>query len=449
MSFFDIAILLFTLELIFNKYISEKVFLYSLYLAVVTAIAQIFTVGYKWQYMPIYFLICLYAIKYTFKFSISTSFLKYTSSLFIGITYIMSFLIIYYLPIPEFKIEDKKYSVGYEQIHIISDQRTQPEAFVEISNLNENGNRELLVDIYYPSNDPTEPNQLFRNASTNWGETVINYLNRTWDINLPTFLFSHLNLSFLDVGKELEPINGNIPLVIYTHGWSGEKIFATDQLINIASQGYFVVALDHTGLAMFTELPGGTIYNTGSTEDSTKVFDVMKEMSIDIQDTVTHLDNLNYEINLDNISIIGHSTGGGSAYLYCQTNKCSTLILQDPFFVPVIEELGSIVLNTKSYFIYSQDWYQGYEDEESISEIQVYREYTKNREYADGYYLTNSAHYDFVAFGAISQLTVYTFLKGPINYKDSLKTNNYFNLTALKNREIIETEFLKHIKNKN
>ncbi len=370
MNLFDIAILLFTLELIFNRYISEKVFLYSLYLAVVTAIAQIFTVGYKWQYMPIYFLICLYAVKYTFKFSISTTFLNYTSSLIIGITYIMSFLIIYYLPIPEFNIEDKKYSVGYEQIHIISDQRTQPKAFVEISNLNIDSNRELLVDIYYPSNEPTEPVQLFRNASTNWGETVINYLNRTWNINLPTFLFSHLNLSFLDVGMDLEPINKNIPLVVYTHGWAGEKIFATDQLINIASQGYLVVALDHTGLAMFTELPSGTIYNTGSTEASTKVFDVMKEMSIDIQDTVSHLDNLNYQINLDDISIIGHSTGGGSAYLYCQTNNCSTIILQDPFFVPIIEELGSIELNTKSYFIYSQDWYQGYEDEESISEIE-------------------------------------------------------------------------------
>jgi len=445
LNFFDIAILLFTLELIFNKFISEKVFLYSLYLAVVTAIAQIFTVGYKWQYMPIYFLICLYAVKYTFKFSISTKFLKYTSSLIIGITYIVSFLIVYYLPIPEFNIEDKKYSVGYEQIHIISDQRTQPKAFVEISNLNINSNRELLVDIYYPSNAPTEPVQLFRNASTNWGETVINYLNRTWNINLPTFLFSHLNLSFLDVGMDLEPINKNIPVVVYTHGWSGEKIFATDQLINIASQGYLVVALDHTGLAMFTELPSGTIYNTGSTEASTKVFDVMKEMSIDIQDTVRHLDNLNYEINLNDISIIGHSTGGGSAYLYCQTNNCSSLILQDPFFVPIIEELGSIELNTNSYFIYSQDWYQGYEDEESISEIEVYREYTKNKDYAEGYYLTNSAHYDFVAFGAISQLTSYTFLKGSIDYKDSLQTNNYFNITALRNEKFMESDFLKSI----
>ena len=445
MSFFDIAILLFTLELIFNKYVSEKVFLYSLYLAVITAIAQVFTVGYKWQYMPIYFLICLYAVKYTFKFSFSNRLLKNASGLIIGLTFIVSFLVIYFLPIPEFSIENKKYSVGYEEIYINIEKRPQPSSFVEISNLSEKTNRELLVDIYYPSNDETEPNQLFRNATTNWGETVINYLNRTWNINLPSFIFNHLNLSFLDVGVGLDPINGELPVVIYTHGWSGEKIFATDQLINIASQGYIVIAIDHTGLAMFTELPSGTIFNTGSTEDSTKVFDVMKEMSLDIQNTLNHLEDLKYKINFDDVSIVGHSTGGGSAYLYCQSNKCSTLILQDPFFVPIIEELNNIKLNSKTYFIYSQDWYEGNEDENSISEIEVYRSYTKNKELSVGYYMTNSAHYDFVAFGIISQLTKYTFLKGSINYNDSLQTNNYFNITALRNGIVVENDFLKII----
>ncbi len=445
MSFFDVAILLFTLELIFNRYVSEKVFLYSLYLAVITSIAQIFTIGYKWQYMPIYFLICLYAVKYTFNFSFSNKLLKITSGLIIGFTFIISFLVIYYLPIPEFSIENKKYSVGYEEIYINIETRPQPSAFVEISNLGENTNRELLVDIYYPSNDKTEPNQLFRNTSTNWGKTVINYLNRTWNINLPSYIFNHLNLSYLDVGVGLDPINGELPVVIYTHGWSGEKIFATDQLINIASQGYIVIAIDHTGLAMFTELPSGTIFNTGSTEASTKVFDVMKEMSLDIQNTLNHIKNLKYKINFDDLSIIGHSTGGGSAYLYCQSNKCSTLILQDPFFVPIIEELNNIELNSKTYFIYSQDWYVGNDEENSISEIEVYRNYTKNKEFAEGYYMTDSAHYDFVAFGIISQLTKYTFLKGTINYKDSLQTNNYFNITALSNELVVESDFLKLI----
>ena len=48
-----------------------------------------------------------------------------------------------------------------------------------------------------------------------------------------------------------------------------------------------------------------------------------------------------------------------------------------------------------------------------------------------GYYMKNSRHYDFVAFGAISPLTKYTFLKGTINYKDSQDVNNYFNSSVL------------------
>ena len=171
--------------------------------------------------------------------------------------------------------------------HIVIDDRKQPLAFSELSNLEESGVRELLVDIYLPSNNETEPTQIFRNASTNWGEPVIEYLNRNWNLSLPKFLFSHLNLSFIDIGTGLKKIQGDIPIVFYTHGWSGEKVFATDQLIKIASEGFAVVAIDHTGLAMFTELPSGTIYNDGS--DSSSVFNVMNEMSIDIENTLNFL----------------------------------------------------------------------------------------------------------------------------------------------------------------
>ena len=448
MNFFDIAILLFTLELIFNKFISEKVFLYSLYLAVITSLAQIFTVGYKWQYMPIYLIIFFYAIKYTSSFSLNNKLLRYSLFFIILIIYTISFLTNFYLPIPEFTIQDKEYSVSYEEIHIVLDDREQPIAFSELSNLEPSGKRELLVDIYYPSNDTTEPIQLFKNSPSNWGETVINYLNRTWGINLPTFLFSHLNLSYFDIGINLDPLPNKSPVIVYTHGWAGEKIFASDQLITLASKGYVVIALDHTGLAMFTELPSGTIYNTGGTEDSSKVFNVMLEMSIDIENTINYfMDNNNnyYYADFNDISIIGHSTGGGSAHLYCLYNNCSTVILQDPYFVPIVEELGSIDLNSETYFIYSEDWYQGYEDNEQLSEIEVYRNYVNNKNFARGYYLNDSAHYDFVAFGSISSLTKYTFLKGTIDYENSLTANNYFNLSAINRQDINETDFLTKI----
>ena len=314
-----------------------------------------------------------------------------------------------------------------------------------MSNLSDEGNRALLVDIYYPSNEPTNSIQLFKNTQSNWGEFVIKYLNRTWGLNIPTFVLSHLNLSYFDVGQNISIASEDFPVVIYTHGWAGEKIFATDQLLEIASSGYVVVAIDHTGLAMFTDLPTGTIYNTGSTENSSDVYSVMHEMSKDIEDTVNYLQDINYTANLSDISIMGHSTGGGSGHLYCLRNRCNKLILQDPYFVPVVEKLSNIELKTDTYFIYSEDWYSNYENPEYTTEIQVYRNFLTNESLAKGYYLTDSAHYDFVAFGAVSPLTKYTFLKGSIDYKDSLLANNRFNKEALNLSKITTDNLIKHI----
>ena len=445
MDLFDIAILLLVLELVFKKFITERVYLISLCLSALVAVSQILIVGYKWQYMPLYIIILFSALVHTFNINLQKRLLNFLFSLLLALLFVSSALLIYYLPIPEFAIENKKYSVGYEEVHIILEDRLQPEAFVELSNLKENSKRELLVDVYYPSEDETTLIQLFKDAPSNWGETVINYLNRTWGINLPTFLFSHLNLSYFDVGVDLNKGNTKFPVLIYTHGWAGEKIFATDQLITIASQGYVVIALDHTGLAMFTELPSGTIYNTGSTENSTKVYDVMLEMSIDIENTVSYFKETNYYADFLNISVIGHSTGGGSGHLYCLKNACNTLILQDPFFVPVVNELQTISLTTDTYFIYSEDWYRGNEDINDMSEIGVLNGYIENKSLAYAYYLTDSAHYDFVAFGSISPLTKYTFLKGSIDYSDSLISNNRFNLEALQRQPITTDNFIKNI----
>ncbi len=445
MNIFDVILLLIAFTLIFKSRMKYRVFKIVLIIGFLTSVIQVIMVGYKWQYIPIYIIFLSLAIGITLGIKFENKLLKGASFLFLLIIFTISTILVYYLPIPEFTIENKKYSVGYEEFHVVIDERDQPKAFYELSNLEASGKRELLVDVYYPSAADNEPIQLFKNADTNWGKTVVRYLNRTWGISIPEFLLSHLNLSYFDIGRDLEKLSNKSPVVIYTHGWAGEKIFATDQLITIASQGYVVIALDHTGLAMFTELPSGTIYNTGSTENSSKVYDVMYEMSLDIENTLSYLQSNNYYADFSDISLIGHSTGGGSAHLYCLRNNCNSLLLQDPFFVPVVEELGNIELVTDTYFIYSEDWYNGYEDINELSEIEVFRNFVENKDLAEGYYMTNSAHYDFVAFGAISSLTKYTFLKGSIDYTDSLTSNNRFNLEALQNKNISISNYIKTI----
>ena len=434
--YFDVLILSIGFVLIFRTLVPNRVVNVFLSIFFIASIMQILFVGYKWQYVPIYLIFIIISFLHIFNIKFEQKIVKIGYYILIIVIYGICVALVYILPVPEFEIENKKYSVGYEEFHVVVSDRKQPQAFYELSNLTNTSSRELLVDVYYPSAAETEPIQLFKDADTNWGKTVVRYLNRTWGISLPEYLLSHLNLSYFDIGRDLEKLDNKSPVVIYTHGWAGEKIFATDQLITIASQGYVVVALDHTGLAMFTELPSGTIYNTGATENSSKVYDVMYEMSLDIENTISYLENNNYYANFSDISLIGHSTGGGSAHLYCLRNNCNSLILQDPLFVPLLEEIGTIDLVTDSYFIYSENWYNGNEDINELTEIEVYRNYVTNKDLANGYYLTESAHYDFVAFGAISPLAKYTFLKGRIDYKDSLQANNRFNLESLKLKSI-------------
>ena len=445
MDIFDVIIIFICFFLIFKNKMTNKVYKSILTFGVIASIFQVLVVGYKWQFIPIYIIFLSLIIGISLDIHLENKFLKGSSFLIFVFLLIISSVLIYYLPIPEFTIQNKKYSVGYEEFYVVIDERSQPKEFYELSNLEASGNRELLIDVYYPSTSNTEPIQLFRNADTNWGKTIVKYLNRTWNISLPEFLLSHLNLAYFDIGKDLERLNNNSPVVIYTHGWAGEKIFATDQLITIASEGYVVIALDHTGLSMFTELPSGTIYNTGSTDASSNVYEVMNQMSLDIQDVVNYFKDSDYPADFSDISVIGHSTGGGSGYLYCKNNSCSTLILQDPFFTPLVENNIDIDLNTDSYFIYSEDWYLGYEGDDNLTEMDVLKNYISSSVPFYTYYMTDSRHYDFVAFGAISPLAKYSFLKGSIDYVDSLNVNNYFNLASIKKEIVKETEYLKII----
>ena len=445
MDVFDVIIISISFFLIFKNQMTNKVYKSILTFGVIASIFQVLVVGYKWQFIPIYIIFLSLIIGTSLDIHLENKFLKGSSFLIFVFLLIISSVLIYYLPIPEFTIQNKKYSVGYEEFYVVIDERSQPKEFYELSNLEASGNRELLIDVYYPSTSNTEPIQLFRNADTNWGKTIVKYLNRTWNISLPEFLLSHLNLAYFDIGKDLERLNNNSPVVIYTHGWAGEKIFATDQLITIASEGYVVIALDHTGLSMFTELPSGTIYNTGSTDASSNVYEVMNQMSLDIQDVVNYFKDSDYPADFSDISVIGHSTGGGSGYLYCKNNSCSTLILQDPFFTPLVENNIDIDLNTDSYFIYSEDWFLGYEGDDNLTEMDVLKNYISSSVPFYTYYMTDSRHYDFVAFGAISPLAKYSFLKGSIDYVDSLNVNNYFNLASIKKEIVKETEYLKII----
>ena len=98
---------------------------------------------------------------------------------------------------------------------------------------------------------------------------------------------------------------------------------------------------------MFTNLPSGIIFNTGSTENSSNIHSVMYEMKNDIEDTMNYFINLSSvelpitnivraTADFTNISTMGHSTGAGAVVEFCAVNTCQNMILQDPYLTPFI-----------------------------------------------------------------------------------------------------------------
>ena len=446
MDIFDIAAIVLAITSIFLYRFSLTTQRIILSTFLTTLIAQLIFVGLRWQYYLIYVLFISKSLITSLGYKSPKRYIRAFITFKSFTLTLISISLLYIFPVPTFEAEsDGQYSVGYSEEFISIENRINPPAFVELSNLEENSRRELLVDVYYPSNENVSSNQILRNKDGNWGTYIIRYLNRAWELSLPEFLLQHLKLSQFEVQINSTPAvtSEKFPVLIYSHGWAGEKIFASDQLIHLASQGYIIFSLDHTGLAMFTDLPSGIIVNTGSTENSTSTHTVMFEMKNDIEDTMNYFTNLrtsessiNKSIreiaDFTNISVMGHSTGAGAVVEYCQVNDCQNMILQDPFLTPFIEAGKEITIRNNTAVIYSEDWFNGYTDSEELTEIEVYRTILSNQDQEVlGYYMKDSRHYDFIAFGSISPLTKYTFLKGSIEYGDSLSVNNYFNRTVM------------------
>ena len=446
MDFFDIVIIgLSAGTLFFQRFslLTQRILLSTFFITIIT---HIIFVGVRWQYYLIYALFITKSIITIFEYRSTKKFVRALISIKTISFVIISAGLLYIFPVPTFGTGgDALYSVGYSEELLIIEDRNNPTEFVELSNLKENSKRELLVDVYYPSNEEISSNQIFRSKEGNWGTYIVRYLNRTWGLSLPEFILQHLKLSQFEVQQNLMPVEDKkFPVLIYSHGWAGEKIFASDQLIHLASKGYVIFSIDHTGLAMFTNLPSGIIFNTGSTENSSNIHSVMYEMKNDIEDTMNYFINLSSvelpitnivraTADFTNISTMAHSTGAGAVVEFCAVNTCQNMILQDPFLTPFVDAGKEIQLRNKTDVIYSEDWFNGYTDSEELTEIELYRTLLSKQDVEiHGYYLKDSKHYDFVAFGSISSLTKYTFLKGAINYEDSLNVNNYFNSSALR-----------------
>lgn len=109
----------------------------------------------------------------------------------------------------------------------------------------------------------------------------------------------------IDAERDAAPAEGEHPVVLFSHGASGMRVQSSFLTSHLASWGMVVIAPDHWSRDLPRALIGQTV---GSREDTpADLFDAL--------DAVSASEVFAGSLDLDNIAIVGHSAGGGTALL--------------------------------------------------------------------------------------------------------------------------------------
>lgn len=291
-------------------------------------IFQLFFEGYRWQMLFVYIIIVLLSFAVLYKFLNQSRNkkmwkpLKYIlctiAAVFIGIaTFLCLYLPVFKLPEP-----DGAYKIGTRTLHFVDDSRN------EVLTQDKNDKRELMVQIWYPAENKVKknPELLFPGNREVFKKYEQAYSR---DLGLPGFIFDYwryIGSNSYD-GLELATTKSPFPLIIICHGMGTSRILHTSQAEKLASNGYIVVAADHTYSTTATAFPDGKV--TDYIQELTKYnfYDdksgVGARWMEDVEFVIHQLEVINSsalissfkgKIDLNNIGIMGHSFGGAVAF---------------------------------------------------------------------------------------------------------------------------------------
>ena len=324
------------LFLFFNR--KRTYFLSLLFLTIVISILQYFTEGLRWQfYIFIYFLPAIYFCHIKQKDHIHP-----IVKVFFSFWFLLAFVVPYIIPVFSLPSPQGKDYVGTETFHWVDSSRL--EWFTKEKS---NDYREIMAQIWYPGshhqNKKVEPYMDF-----------IKLRSKTIAAagNLPSFFPSHLNFVKTNSYHEIPCKNkkGGLPTIVFSHGITGSRHLHQALFEHLSSQGYVVVALDHSYDCNLTVFPDGRIadYRSEITghPDSIKIRNQqIKTRTEDIifvlnQITKIHYGDLksqlNGKLNLEKIAVGGHSYGGATAIHSAKTDKrIKTCFVLDGWINPV------------------------------------------------------------------------------------------------------------------
>lgn len=245
----------------------------------------------------------------------------------------------------------------------------------------------------------------------------------------PGFFLDHVDEVRSSAFAGSPPLEGRLPVVMYSHGWGGFRTIAVNQLESIASHGFLVLAADHTYGSVAVRYPdsGEVVYldERALPDEETTDPDDYEDATVDLVETfaddlILILDQLELgaegaladiaeTADLERIGLYGHSTGGGAAARVCLTDeRCDAVAGLDAWVEPIPDRFVARELQIPSMFIRSDEW-RALPNDRRLRGM-------SERSPAVSYWigLEGAGHFDFVLPPSFSPYADTLGLKGPI-----------------------------------
>lgn len=318
------------------------------FIASAILLAQLYLEGWRWQLTPLYLAVFAALTVDLTRLPTKLSDLPGGKSIrraLLGIAgLIILGLIPLLFPVPKLPKPTGANLVGTLSFEVTDKSRS--ELYSE-----EQTDRRLAVSIWYPAGSKTK-----RAPWINDSDEMLPAIARSG--HLPSWMLGHLqyikthsylNAPLLETGAKL-------PVVFFEHGLWGYRGQSTFLAEDLASHGVVVVATEHPYGAIKTVFLDGSsvafsrdVLPASSDPDyDAAAKRLAQQWADDLSFMLDYLSSnpaltvggLAENLELSQIALIGHSTGGASSLDFCaQDDRCAAALLLDPWLQPVAETI--------------------------------------------------------------------------------------------------------------
>jgi len=385
---------------------------------VTTFILQLQIEGFRWQMVPVYLLALGFAVGDVLFVDRK---LKWTNRVSRGlggmIGIFLAVLPAVILPVPTLPLPSGPAAIGTTSFELIDDERE------ELYGTAPGGPRRFMAQVWYPAQPDTGLDPL--PWSEDW-DVVAPAMAE--DLGLPSWFLNYTRYTESNTLSSPPVADGTFPVIVYSHGWTGFRTNAVNQIENLVSNGYIVIAPDHTYGAIATRMPGDVVigYDPDALPDEEVVGeeayleagrDLIFTYAADIVSVLDALDegeqgpfgSLAASADLTRIGVYGHSAGGGAAIKVClEEPRCDAVLGLDPWVEPLPDRVIRQTTTRPGLYMRSDGW-RGTENDSILRGI-------AGRSESLTYWLgvEGAHHSDFVITPLLTPFAAQMGLKGPI-----------------------------------